>query len=130
MEWLSPSKITTYLQCPLKFKWSYVEPKPQPPAEQLIRGNLVHSIIEELIGLPPEERTTESAKFLARKLWDTQYAKEVVPLGMGEDALRAFRWEVWWCVDNYFKLEDPKTVVPEGVERWVKGYVGTAKIRG
>lgn len=130
MEWLSPSKITTFLQCPLKFKWTYVEPKPQPPAPQLIRGNFVHSIIEALIGLPAEQRTIEKARELARTIWLREYAREAAPLNLDKKAESEFKWEAWWCVENYFKLEDPTQVNPLGLERWVKGKVGAGKVRG
>lgn len=73
-----------------------------------MRGNFVHEVLEELLKLDPEERTIENAKVLTRALWDGVWAEEVSTLGMSDKDVHGFRWTSWWCVENYFKMEDPR----------------------
>lgn len=130
LEWLSPSACNTFLQCPLKLKYERIDRLPQPPNANFTKGNFVHEILENLLKKAPDERTQEEAKKLARQLWDRQYGKEVKSLNLSEDDRRAFQWEAWWCIDNYFGVEQPAEVNPFEMERWVSGLVGGAKIRG
>lgn len=136
IQWLSPSACSTYLQCPLKYKYEKIDKRPQDPSPSLARGNFVHAILEELIALPAEDRTPARAKLIAKDVWagiggdNWRLAKDIKALKLSPAAQREFKWESWWCVENYFKVEDPTTVVAEGRERWVKGPVGKGMVRG
>jgi len=130
LEWLSPSACNTFLQCPLKLKYERIDRLPQPPNINFTKGNFVHEILENLMKLDPEERTLPKAKEFARKFWDQQYGAEAQSLAIGADEIKRLQWDAWWCVDNYFNLEEPAEVKPFEMERWVSGLVGGAKIRG
>lgn len=130
VEWLSPSACSTYLQCPLKFKYEKIDKIPTKPSEAMLRGRLVHGIIEHLMRRPPLERDHDAARSLATELWKNEYAQEAEVFNFTQEQARAFKWEAWWCVDNYFKIEDPRKVVPAGMEKWVKGTIGKGKVRG
>lgn len=95
-----------------------------------MRGNLVHEVLEELLSLDPEERTEERAKELTRNLWDSEWRDRVATLRLAEKESHLFRWTVWWCVENYFKMEDPKTVEPSGLEFAVEGRIDGVPIYG
>jgi putative RecB family exonuclease len=130
-EWLSPSACSTYLQCPQKFFYEKIEKRPTTPSDALFRGRLVHEVIERLMKMPAEKRTLDEAKNQVRMLWNKSYAKEVdEALKLGKESISEFKWDTWWCIENYFQLEDPKKVVPEGNETWVRGPIGSAKVRG
>jgi CRISPR/Cas system-associated exonuclease Cas4 (RecB family) len=43
----SPSSINTYKQCPRKYYYQYIERLPSLPSIHLIRGNIVHSALED-----------------------------------------------------------------------------------
>lgn len=129
-EWLAPTQITTWLQCPLKFKLRKLDNLPEDKSDALVRGIFVHEIIEKVMALSPDTRDIEHARTIARVLWNDQYEKKASELIDGDAALRQFQWSAWWCVENYFGLEDPTTVKASGMESWVRGKVGGVKVRG
>jgi CRISPR/Cas system-associated exonuclease Cas4 (RecB family) len=49
---LSPSSISTYLQCPRKFYYTYIAKLPSQPIEALEEGGDIHKIIEHYYSLP------------------------------------------------------------------------------
>ena len=58
---LSPSKVATFTDCALSFRFSAVERLPEPPSIPAERGTLVHRALELLFVLPPGERTPDAA---------------------------------------------------------------------
>lgn len=129
-EWLAPTQITTIIQCPLKFKFHKLDGLTPDKSDALVRGIFVHEIIEKVMALPPDARDIEQARTIARVLWNEQYEKDASELIDGDVALRQFQWSAWWCVENYFGLEDPTTIKPAGMESWVRGKIGGVKVRG
>lgn len=129
-EYLSPSSMATFEQCPLKFKYSRIDKLAEPPTEATIRGNFVHDILEALYGLEPDRRTKEMAKEIARVLWDTTWQEQTASLISDPKALHEFRWSAWWCVDNLWKLEDPQVIEPSGLETEVIADINGVRIRG
>ena len=63
---LSPSSMGTFRQCPLKWKYNKIDKIPDPSGKEALMGNFVHDVLEELYGLPPEERSQAQAQSLAR----------------------------------------------------------------
>ncbi len=51
----SPSSINTYIQCPRKYYYSYIEEHPSKPSIHLARGHVVHSVLENFFKLDPEK---------------------------------------------------------------------------
>src|SRR5690606_13904079 len=49
---LSPSKVTTFTDCALAFRFSAIDRLPEPPTVAATRGTLVHSALERLHLLP------------------------------------------------------------------------------
>jgi len=49
MRHISVSKIEKYLQCPLAFKYRYVDKVPEPSAGILLAGRVVHEIVEHAL---------------------------------------------------------------------------------
>jgi len=43
----SPSSINAYKQCPRKYYYNYIEKMPTTPSIYLIRGKIVHSVLED-----------------------------------------------------------------------------------
>lgn len=129
-EFLSPSSISTFNQCPLKFKYSKIDNIKDPSGKEALLGNFVHDIIEELYKLPPEFRTQEQAKLIAKEQWSDKWAVQVQEIVTTEKELKLFRWSAWWCVENLWRLEDPQLVQPHSLESFVSGGIGGVKIRG
>lgn len=124
---LSPSSINTFLQCPLKFKFSKIDGLTEPPTVHTLLGNFVHEILETLYALPPEERTIEETKRIARDSWVDKYEMEAKSIRV---ANQEFRWKAWWCVENLWKIEDPVARSFEGIETEMLGDVDGVKIKG
>ena len=54
---LSPSSCSSFKECPLAFRFSYLERLPEPPAPWTSKGTLVHRALELLLDRPADERT-------------------------------------------------------------------------
>jgi DNA helicase-2/ATP-dependent DNA helicase PcrA len=70
---LSASAIQTYMDCPLRFKFSYLLEVPQPPTTYFDIGSTIHSVIEQLTnrqkdGMIPTEETAFS---LLTEIWNS-----------------------------------------------------------
>lgn len=129
-EFLSPSSLGTFRQCPLKFKYQKIDNLPDPSGPEATLGNFVHDVLEELYKLPSELRTQEQAKDLAKELWASKWSEMANKVVHGDKELNRFRWAAWWCVENLWMLEDPKQTHPSGIESFVTGEIGGVKMRG
>ena len=69
---LSPSSISSFKECPLAFRFSYLDRLPQPPAPHSSKGTLVHRALERFYDRPADERT---AAALDRDLGRVQRAR-------------------------------------------------------
>ena len=58
---LSPSSSSSFKECPLAFKFSYIDRLPEPPSPWTSKGTLVHRALELLLDRPADERTPEAA---------------------------------------------------------------------
>lgn len=114
---LSPSKVSTFTDCALSFRFSAIDRIPQPPTVATVRGTLVHSTLERLFALDAVERTTATA---IACLADARVAiaddPEWIELALDPDAEATFMREADALVRRYFDLEDPTAIDPIGVE--------------
>jgi len=127
---LSASSIGTFRQCPLKFKFSKIDQIPEEPGEAAMLGNFVHDALENLYGLPPEDRTLGVAKTIAKNMWDLSWKQQVSPYIHNAEQLKMFRWQAWWCIENLWKIENPQKIEPDGLEFEVYGLIGGVVIKG
>ena len=115
-KYVSPSSISTFQQCPLRYKYSRIDRLPEPSTEAQALGSMTHEVLEELMALPSAERTLPNARSILLAQWAAKWNEEVLKLPLGDYDRHAFRWNVWRCVENYFALEDPTLVTLEGIE--------------
>ena len=54
---LSPSKVSSFRDCALAFRFSAIDRLPEPPSAPAVKGTLVHSALELLFCAGPEART-------------------------------------------------------------------------
>jgi len=114
---LTPSKIATFKDCGLAFRFSAIDKLPEPPSVPATRGTLVHAALERLFGLPAEERTVEAAiTCLDQAVLAMADDPEYVGLGLSDEQAATFRAEAAVLVRRYFELEDPSTIRPIGLE--------------
>src|SRR5687767_13875814 len=129
---LSPSKVSSFKDCALAFRFSAIDRLPEPPSAPAVKGTLVHSALERLFwDVPIGSRTLEVALQqleLARVELATD--PEFVLLGLSAEQEEAFAAEAAVLVRKYFELEDPNTVNAIGMELMLEANVGTLKLRG
>ena len=49
---LSPSRVESFLSCPMAFRFASIEKLPEPPSVHTTRGSLVHRALELLFTRP------------------------------------------------------------------------------
>jgi hypothetical protein len=58
---LSPSKVSTFTDCALAFRFSSIDKLPEPPSIPATKGTLVHAALERLFDLAADDRTVAAA---------------------------------------------------------------------
>ena len=128
---LSPSKVSSFTDCALAFRFSVIDKLPEPPSPAATKGTLVHAALERLHLLPPAERTLDAAlgclDEAAAALRDDP---EYTALGLSGDDEAAFHADAATLVRHYFQLEDPRTVRSIGLELSMEAEIDGVTLRG
>ena len=128
---LSPSKLSSFTSCALQFRFATIDRLPEPSSPAACRGTLVHAALEHLFGLPEDERVPAAADTcLDAALAAYRTDPEWVGLDLDAAAEATMVDEARQLIHNYFRLEDPRTVVPVGVELKLEVDIGGVKLRG
>lgn len=129
---LSPSKVSSFTDCALAFRFSAIDRLPEPPSVAATRGTLVHAALERLFALPPAARTRAAAEVCLTEAFAAlrEDEHEYQGLGLDEEAEATFRAEAASLVDRYFRLEDPTQVSPIGIELKLEVDLGGVRLRG
>ena len=72
---MSFSKITTFEQCPLKFKFQYINRFPTKTSPALLLGQTIHSSLEKFVDFSHEKRDLNLLKNLFRREWKLERNK-------------------------------------------------------
>lgn len=130
-ETLSPSKVSSFKDCALAFRYSAIDRLPEAPTVAATRGSLVHLALEHLFEREPADRTRANAGAdLQRAVEEFRSDPEFIELALDADAEAAFHAEAARLVGNYFELEDPTTIRPIGLELRLEAQVGGLRLRG
>jgi putative RecB family exonuclease len=129
---LSPSKVSSFKDCALAFRFSAIDHLPEPPSQHAAKGTLVHRALELLFWEEaPESRTLEAALgYLEQAKADVLGSSEYEDLDLGEQSEEAWLADAESLVRNYFQLEDPKRVRVIGTELRLSAQLGTLTLRG
>ncbi len=128
---LSPSKVSSFTDCALAFRFSAIDRLPEPPTAAATKGTLVHAALERLHLLAPPERTLDAAlACLDAAAVDLRDDPEYIGLQLSDDDTAAFHREAGELVRNYFRLEDPSTVQSIGLELMVEAEIDGIRLRG
>jgi putative RecB family exonuclease len=128
---LSPSKVSSFTDCALAFRFSAIDRLPEPPTAAATRGTLVHAALERLHLLAPAERTLDAAlSCLDDAAVGLRDDAEYAGLDLSDDEATAFHAEAGDLVRNYFRLEDPATVRSIGLELRVEVEIDGIRLRG
>ena len=129
---LTPSKVSAFTSCPLAFRFSQIERRPEPPSPHAVKGTLVHAALEGLFWHHAAgARTPDAAEAELGRAWDElQTDEEFVQLGLGPEDASEFLQDARGLVANYFRLEDPDTARTVAVELGVETMVNELRLRG
>lgn len=128
---LSPSKVSSFTDCGLAFRFSAIDHLPEPPSVAATRGTLVHAALERLFCLEPAERThARSLLCLDAAAVELQSDPEFAGLELGAEAEATFLAEARTLLEKYFRLEDPTTITPIGIELKLEVEVRGVRLRG
>jgi putative RecB family exonuclease len=129
---LTPSKVASFKDCALAFRFSAIDRLPEPPAPHTTKGTLVHRALELLFCIdPPSERTIPAAlRCLEQAQTDLRDHPDYAGLGLTPDEEATFLAEAEALLRNYFLLEDPSTIHPIGLELRLEVEVGSLRLRG
>lgn len=128
---LSPSKVSSFTDCALAFRFSAIDRLPEPPSLAATRGTLVHAALERLFCLEAPERTLPRALVC---LEDAAVAlrehEEFTGLELDADAEATFLAEARALLERYFQLEDPTAITPIGIELKLEVELAGVRLRG
>lgn len=134
---LSPSRISDFNGCPLRFRYRSIDRLPERPGVEAFRGTVVHKVLEDLFDLPREERTEEYAIADLRRAFELMLAAEpgarfaidaslAWPDDEGEasaEATRVFLDALPAFIGRYFVIERPDTFDATHREKYVHGRI-------
>lgn len=128
---LSPSKVSTFKDCALAFRFSAIDKLPEAPSLPATRGTTVHKALELLFLAPPQERTPALAQdCLVRALAHMADQEDFRGLELTPDQEADFTAESARMLERYFTLEDPRAIHPIGLELMLTAELGSLTVRG
>jgi putative RecB family exonuclease len=98
---LTPSKISSFVNCPLAFRYSYLERLPEPSTIHQVRGTLLHRALQLLYSVGLDEGETDKLRRDATVL-----------------------------LERYFAIEDPTDVHAVGLEIDLRCNIEGVELRG
>ncbi len=121
---LSPSRASDFMQCPLLYRFRVVDKLPEPAVPAMVRGTLVHAVLERLFDLPAQERTRGAAAGLLPGQWSRMVDErpELAELLDDSDPTQTQSWfdEALRLLERWFTLEDPTRLEPAARELHVE----------
>ncbi len=128
---LSPSKVASFKDCALAFRFSNIDRLPEPPSPAATKGSLVHRALELLFCEPAPTRTLPTAlACLDQARAEFGADQEYLGLALDAEAATRFAADAEVLIRRYFTLEDPTTVHPIGLELRLEVQVGSLMLRG
>lgn len=128
---LSPSSIASFKDCPLAFRFSYLDRLPQPPAPHTSKGTLVHRALEHLYDRPAADRTPEAARADLERAWEElRDHPDFAGLTLTAAEWEAFHASARDLATRVFAVEDPTEIHPVGLELKLEVSVGEVTVRG
>ena len=128
---LSPSKVSSFTDCALAFRFSVIDRLPEPPSAAATKGTLVHNALERLHLLPPDDRTVDAGlECLVSAAAEMRDDPDYAGLELSADDEAAFHDDAATLVRNYFRLEDPRSVRAIGLELSLEAEIDGVTLRG
>ena len=129
---LSPSKVTSFRDCALAFRFTAIERLPDPATVWTVKGTLVHSALEGLFWSHPQGGRSPAAA--TAELHPPGPPSRTTPTtcrsSSTADEAETFLADAEQLVANYFVLEDPDEITPVGIELTLEAPLGDVRLRG
>ena len=130
-DYLSPSSIGLFRDCPQKFKLSYIDKIKEPPAWHLHLGSFVHEVLEFLYKEDADNRTLDTLKTIAADRWSNHgWAEKVEALEEKKGTIPEFKRAAFDSMTNLWTLEDPTETELDGMEHEVLTTVEGVAMKG
>ncbi len=128
---LTPSKVSSFTDCALAFRFSAIDRLPEPPSAPATKGTLVHAALERLYVLEPANRTLAAGLTAVDEAFEVlRHEPDYADLGLGADDEARFLDDAEQLVRRYFELEDPTTIHPIGLELRLEVELDGLTLRG
>ena len=128
---LSPSKVSSFTDCALAFRFATIDRLPEPPSVPATKGTLVHAALERLFVLPAGQRTLAAALTCLDQAIDAiRSDPDFTDLALDDGAEAAFLDDAEALVRRYFELEDPTAITPIGLELKLEAEIEGLRLRG
>ncbi|MBR9701010.1 PD-(D/E)XK nuclease family protein [Candidatus Woesearchaeota archaeon] len=105
----SPSSILTWKQCPRKYFYRYIARLPTGTSIHLIRGSIVHKVLEDIYDVDianiPEESFPVTIKVILQEMFKKEWAAQdakLKKLDLTEDQLNDYYAETKVMINNFF----------------------------
>ncbi len=130
-EYLSPSKLNDFTACYRKYQYGAVERLPSKSSYALVKGRIVHLILDKLFGLDGEDRTLEAARtFVATSKESELTEKAQEEIGFDQALDIKLEEDIEKSLSGYFKLEDPTRVNKKQAEFKMKATIAETPLYG
>lgn len=128
---LSPSRISSFKDCGLAFRYSSIDKLPEPPSPAAALGTLVHAALERLFLREAGARSLDAAMVdLDAAIDEMRATDDGAALDLGADDITEVRDRATDLVARYFALEDPDLITAVGLELRLEATIGGARVRG
>lgn len=129
---LSPSKVSSFKDCALAFRFSAIDRLPEPPSLPAVTGTLVHRALEHLFwDVALGSRSAGAGQACLDTAWaEMRQDPEWLGLGLDAEGAAAMLANARVLVERYFTMEDPDSVRAIGTELWVEAQLGSLRLRG
>jgi putative RecB family exonuclease len=128
---LSPSRVESFLSCPLAFRFASIEKLPDPPTIATTRGSLVHRALELLFMNRAAERTPVALECSVESaIIEYRTDPDFTQLSLGQAEIETFEQDCRDLAANYLTMEDPTIVRDIGLELRLEASVGELTLRG
>ena len=129
---LSPSKVSSFKECALAFRYSAIDRLPEVASPHAAKGTLVHRALQLLMWeeAAGHRSLPVALEKLARAREDVLGRPEYEDLDFGDETEAEFLADAEQLVRNYFMLEDPDSVLVIGTELRLTVHLGSLTVRG
>ena len=130
---LSPSKVTSFRDCALAFRFTAIERLPDPATVWTVKGTLVHTALGAAVLEPSSGWTLAEGRAgpsCTRHGAPSTNDADYLSLELTVDEAEAFLADAEQLVANYFRLEDPDEITPVGIELTLEAQLGDVRLRG